>query len=399
MDKLRELHKLQRVIELISDSELPISGQVQKTLAETLVCLGGRFGNRLVASVRVLQEQLSKIPDRILDQVAHLSIATSNHEDAPACSRVSHVLPNAKNEEPIIQMKTAVLPEEWEHAMQRSSSSLQDFIRSYFMFHDLDPCQPSHLFAHLPLLSFVESFIYMLDERNERRLLPGSLSAAADASSPTRGPARSATRGLTGSGPDQWQPLMEVLRQKQLLTSRVEAELEQGARYWDLERRLCTALAAREKVAHEEVVEALRLKSFDYRVLNLLMFQVRGAPVNDEFMAFLEVSELLVEIADDLFDYEEDVLANVFNVYRMFLYIHGEGAAVELARLIASFEKVYEERLAALPPLLASGYKIRCREAVQESGGDTVDSSDGRWCIPAAIYDEEAFRAAVVTQD
>lgn len=39
--------------------------------------------------------------------------------------------------------------------------------------------------------------------------------------------------------------------------------------------------------------------------------QVRGAPVNDEFMAFLEVSELLVEIADDLFDYEEDVLANV----------------------------------------------------------------------------------------
>lgn len=41
----------------------------------------------------------------------------------------------------------------------------------------------------------------------------------------------------------------------------------------------------------------------------------------------------------------------------------------------------------------------RVQEAVQESGGDTVDSSDGRWCIPAAIYDEEAFRAAVVTQD
>ena len=38
---------------------------------------------------------------------------------------------------------------------------------------------------------------------------------------------------------------------------------------------MCTALRVDEQVLREEVEEALHLKSFDYRVLNLLLFQVR----------------------------------------------------------------------------------------------------------------------------
>jgi hypothetical protein len=33
--------------------------------------------------------------------------------------------------------------------------------------------------------------------------------------------------------------------------------------------------------------------------------------------------QVLVEIADDLYDYEEDVAAATFNVYRMFLHLYG----------------------------------------------------------------------------
>ena len=35
-------------------------------------------------------------------------------------------------------------------------------------------------------------------------------------------------------------------------------------------------------------------------------------------------TELLVELGDDLADYEDDVAANSFNVYRCFLAMYGE---------------------------------------------------------------------------
>jgi hypothetical protein len=77
-----------------------------------------------------------------------------------------------------------VTPQEWQHAMQRANSSLEDFVRSYFMFHELDPTQPAHVFRHLPLLSFVEASIYLLDERNERAL-SGATASSSTASSST----------------------------------------------------------------------------------------------------------------------------------------------------------------------------------------------------------------------
>ena len=67
--------------------------------------------------------------------------------------------------------------------MQRANSSLEDFVRSYFMFHELDPTQPAHVFRHLPLLSFVEASIYLLDERNERALSGATASSSTASSS------------------------------------------------------------------------------------------------------------------------------------------------------------------------------------------------------------------------
>lgn len=57
-------------------------------------------------------------------------------------------------------------------------------VRSYFMFHSLDPQQPAHVFRHLPLLQFVEASIYLLDERNERALSGRLASTAAPAAAP-----------------------------------------------------------------------------------------------------------------------------------------------------------------------------------------------------------------------
>ena len=87
------------------------------------------------------------------------------------------------------------------------------------------------------------------------------------------------------------------------------------------------------------MLEAHGLKSFDYRLLHALLCQLSGRPLSAELRAFLTVDETLVDLADDLFDYEEDVAKNTFNVYRCYLRAHpptDPGAAgAALAELIA----------------------------------------------------------------
>ncbi|KHN31387.1 hypothetical protein glysoja_023041 [Glycine soja] len=55
-------------------------------------------------------------------------------------------------------------------SMQMANSTLEDFCRSYFMFHGLDVSKPQSIFKYLPILSFTESYIYQLDKMNEKLL-------------------------------------------------------------------------------------------------------------------------------------------------------------------------------------------------------------------------------------
>ncbi|KAK3287659.1 hypothetical protein CYMTET_4841 [Cymbomonas tetramitiformis] len=169
------------------------------------------------------------------------------------------------------------------------------------------------------------------------------------------------------------------------------------ARNAELERKLCLAVLANEKIARHEVERALLLKSFDYRVLNLLLYKARGVSVNEDYMHFLAASEMLVEISDDLFDYEEDVASNAFNVYRMFIHMYGaHQAGKELAQYIQALEGVYQQRLQLLPADLSCKYQQRCRDAFRSGGGAIQDDQDdGRWTLPAPITNELSFRRRI----
>jgi predicted DNA-binding transcriptional regulator len=189
-------------------------------------------------------------------------------------------------------------------------------------------------------------------------------------------------------------PLGDLLEREALLTNRVQQEFNSGEEYWALERKLCHALSNKNKICLEDVMRAIHLKSFDYRVLNLLLYKLRGEEVNELHMDFLSISEFLVEVADDLFDYEDDVLENNFNVLRMFVGIFGSSnAPTELAKRISEAEEKYEEIMKSLDPHLSSNYQRRCEEATKE-GGKISGHSLGTWNIPAVISDEEAYRSA-----
>ena len=147
--------------------------------------------------------------------------------------------------------------------LTRARSTLYDFVSSYFMFHGLDPTKTADVFAHLPALTFTEAVIYELDDANE--------CAGRAEGGETRG----------GSGTAQTLEQLVCRLEEHFgaehfrhVRSPLQRELSRGSAYWETERRLCRKLAAGTKLTDEDArhaLDAVKKKSFDYRVLNLVL--------------------------------------------------------------------------------------------------------------------------------
>ena len=258
------------------------------------------------------------------------------------------------------------------------------------------PTKTADVFAHLPALTFTEAVIYELDDANE---CAGRMEGGE-------------TRGGSGTARTLEQLVCRLeehfgAEHFRRVRSRLQWELSRGSAYWETERRLCGKLAAGTTLTDEDArhaLDALKKKSFDYRVLNLvLLASVRkqrreardaerrrrgtGCEIKREeeeeeeedklgdaedvpYGDLLAASELLVELSDDLYDYEEDVASGAFNFYRCLVNRHGpERAPEEMAAVIQSAEREYarlEERLSRDDPELARRYRERCAQATEE---------------------------------
>ncbi|CAN6479994.1 unnamed protein product [Victoria cruziana] len=249
-------------------------------------------------------------------------------------------------------------------AMRRASSTMEDFCRSYFMFHGMDANNPGIVFRFLPFLYFTESYIYQLDNINE---IISNQSTGVSSKEVRLCSEWKIRRLMELFESDPFRPLCRVLEQHGLMTERIRKELGFGVEYWALERHLCNSMALKKNILLQDVMKAIHLKSFDYRILSFLLYKLQGQEVNESHMEFLSVSELLVEIADDLFDYEDDIMGNNFNILRMLTRIYGSALAPSmLAKCIADAEEQYEILLKKLDPKLAANYKKRCEEATKE---------------------------------
>ncbi|CAN6479995.1 unnamed protein product [Victoria cruziana] len=209
-------------------------------------------------------------------------------------------------------------------AMRRASSTMEDFCRSYFMFHGMDANNPGIVFRFLPFLYFTESYIYQLDNINE---IISNQSTGVSSKEVRLCSEWKIRRLMELFESDPFRPLCRVLEQHGLMTERIRKELGFGVEYWALERHLCNSMALKKNILLQDVMKAIHLKSFDYRILSFLLYKLQGQEVNESHMEFLSVSELLVEIADDLFDYEDDIMGNNFNILRMLTRIYGSALA------------------------------------------------------------------------
>ncbi|XP_038990163.1 uncharacterized protein LOC103707949 isoform X4 [Phoenix dactylifera] len=374
MEALRKLERVQRMLSFMEARGLSFNDQgSDRFLAHFLLFLVQPCGTvSMEKRCNLISELLQKqISAKILEEA--LFFVTG--EDS---QQIYIELPSQfyfENKIKFHQSEAEDIPMIGLDAMERANSTLEDFCRSYFMFHEMDVNKPQSIFKFLPVLSFTESYIYQLDTLNEKDLhLPSQ-----DLISPKsrydnlgcilKGVAdQSVTNDLNeASRLDPFNLLVHLLQCQGLLTERIRTELRSGAEYWALERKLCRLLMGKKKV-------------------------------NELHMEFLSVSEFLVEVSDDLYDYEDDVIDNSFNMLRMFVGLYGASAAPRmLAKCIAEAEEKMEQLSKCLHPELSLKYWRRCEEATME-GGATSGHAFGAWSIPPIIVDEESFRLQTVNK-
>ncbi|PVH35398.1 hypothetical protein PAHAL_7G172000 [Panicum hallii] len=390
MEALLELERVQRVLSLMSSLGLCDAGSggggaaADRFLAQFLLFMVQPFDSlSMEKKFLLVSELLGKATPDTLEEVRHLSRLEADQD----ISSGALLQPNKKFKMQDDKSTIQAAPMVGFDAMTRAKSTLEDFCRSYFMFHGLDVNNPQFVFKYLPILSFTESYIYQLDASNE-----DSLDLVSDDSSSSKALERKKEAFDETSLSQMIEPLNGLFRSQGLMTDRLRTELESGIQYWSLERKLCQALSRNEKISIDDVMKAIHLKSFDYRVLNLLMYQLTGQQVNELHMDFLSISEFLVEISDDLYDYEDDVMNNTFNILRMYAAIYGPSEAPNmLAKCIGEAEEKYESFSKKLDPSLSGSYWRRCEEATKE-GGKISGHAYGTWNIRPVISDEESFR-------
>ncbi|KAG4179106.1 hypothetical protein ERO13_A10G085100v2 [Gossypium hirsutum] len=393
MEELRKLEQLHTTLTFMQSHNFVRSSTLDSNrfIANLVLLLLQPCGElNLDMKFRLLSEYLPKISVSFLEEASQwvrFETDERDYQEVNDPSGKKDCLPLQINHEEVAMVGL--------EAMERANSTLEDF----------EYCINFNIFVGASLIAFNAmvlrscswnwaKFLSLLDGLNEKIL-----------SIPTEGDTSLAKEfekmnyqcwaGTFANmlEKDPFRPLLNVLELRGLLTDRIREEFRSGEEYWALERKLCCALTHKMEISIKNVMRAIHLKSFDYRVLNLLLYQLRGQEVNDLHMEFLSVSEFLVEISDDLFDYEDDVLENNFNILRMFVKIYGPSTApAMLAKNITDAEERYDNLLKTLDPQLSSKYQRRCEEATKE-GGKVSGNPLGTWSIPPVIVNEDLYRS------
>ena len=265
-------------------------------------------------------------------------------------------------------------------ALERSRSTIEDLVKTYLPLLDLPL---SSFFKHMDLIVWLEATIYQLDEENEEWC---SMMITKDhaINQPPTGPLQlSGERSL----------ITQMLTQRGLMDERIEAELSAGDSYWQMERDIAQRLANGGVISESNVMQAHGIKSFDYRLLFLVFHRLFQKPYDEALISFLHIDERLVDISDDLADYEDDVEANSFNILRCYVRLYDIKAGEKLVELISGLEIEHSRRMEQLTKDQRGHWLMRH----EESRG--VNDGGARWQIPCIILDEEQWRLGLSTSE
>lgn len=207
-------------------------------------------------------------------------------------------------------------------AINKAAATLIPFVKYYFPIYNLSD---RDFLENLTLFVCVEAAIYQADEEQEAKVSD----------------ATSTSDKLTG----KLDRIITFLKAHDLFDEAIEQDLLNGLRYLALEKQMCRG----DRFTHTDITDAIRFKCSDVRVLHRLAQKLTIGHYDEDLLAFLWISDTLVEIQYDLQQYTEDVERNVFNVYRMFLKLFKADGKAKLEEHIAALNAEAQARMLRLP--------------------------------------------------
>lgn len=127
-----------------------------------------------------------------------------------------------------------------------------------------------------------------------------------------------------------------------LLDDKLENELNNGLRLYQLERNFCLG----GKTEQEDIDLVVHCRSYDVRILASISCQLSNQYYYDEeILEALQIAAKIFEIYDDLEDYHKDINHNTINIYRMFVRLHGLSSPQKLRDYVEVLNTELQYRL------------------------------------------------------
>lgn len=209
------------------------------------------------------------------------------------------------------------------HAMVKAEKTLQPFVTYYFHLHGLTEAD---FMKYLAVLTYTEATIYQIDEEYELNV------------------------GKEGFKSRHEQILFEILERKGLLDDKIRQEFANGIIYYGLEHKMCSG----RPFVYEEIVKANMFKCYDFNILHRLLFKLLGKPYDENMLSGIWIDEMLVDVEDDIRQYQDDMRRNVYNTYRMLVKLYGKEGKKKLEEYVANLMKQIGDKVAQAPPEMAA---------------------------------------------
>ena len=195
-----------------------------------------------------------------------------------------------------------------------------DDMRAYYLpIYNLTPDS----FSHYALLTFIEGLICQGEEEMEQ-------AAKANRDAPFASWQQSKAQ------------IFDLLAEEQITHPRIPKYLDDIEAFFILIHKL----VYQGEITHANIVRAMELAPADFRLLHTIFCCASGLPVNENLLDLLEPIEVLRDIHWHIANMADDLEHGYFNLYQMFLKVHGDETAPHLQAEQKRLEALLNERLA-----------------------------------------------------
>lgn len=208
-------------------------------------------------------------------------------------------------------------------ALKKAGQVVSEIMDYYAPLHDMT----THEWTELaPILLALEAFIYQIDDLVETQVVD--------------------MQELGERALGVWQ---DYLSMHGLADERIQLETSMSLAYWHME----AAMLRGAHLDEHDLRSILYWKSYDYRLLHLVMFRFIGQAYDELLLELCRTTQNGLEIDDDIDDYAKDIASGDLNLLALAVRCYGEEGPAHLQntrdQLNASKKKL-EAELARLKP-------------------------------------------------